>query len=140
MGGRKNFGRISESDYSSLLQALSGTTKGRSFLDEYRRRCQPTETLGLIDSLQRIETTIEGVRTQLKPDLVVGELQHVAMTLDLAMEGVEPDPEGDESSRRFAIIGRARRELEALIHTLLGEAPEVAEKRPQPRSDKSSAR
>ena len=140
MGGRKSFGRISEFDFSSLLQALSATTKGRSFLDEYRRRSQPEETLGLIDSLQRIETTIEGVRSQLQPDLIAGELRHVAMTLDIAVEGADSDPEGDETARRFALVDRARLELASLAGSLLGEAASEAKKPTQPRSRKPSAR
>ncbi len=140
MAGRNDFGRISESDFSSLLQALSTTTKGRSFLLEYRRRGQPEETLGLLDSLQRIETTIEGVRSQLQPELIAGEIQHVAMTLDIALEGAEIDPEGDETARRFALVERARHELAALSTCLIG-APAPTETAPaQPRPRKPSAR
>jgi hypothetical protein len=119
MSGQKNFGRLSESDYSSLLQALSATTKGRSFLREYARRARPEETQGLLDSLQRIETTIEGVRSQLQPELIASELRHLAMTLDIALDGAVADPEGNETARRFALIQRAREELAALAASLL---------------------
>jgi hypothetical protein len=140
MAGRKDFGRISESDFSCLLQALSTTTKGRSFLLEYRRRGQPEETLELLDSLQRIETTIEGVRSQLQPELIAGEIQHVAMTLDIVLEGAEIDPEGDETARRFALVERARRELAALSACLV-DAPAPTGKEPaQARPRKPSAR
>ncbi len=132
MAGRKSLGHISESDFDSLLQALSDTTKGRSFLQEYRRRCQPAETLGLLDSLQRIETTMEGVRSQLQPERIAGELQHVAMTLDIALEGVEADPEGDETARRFALVARVRRELQALTQTLVN-TPADPKKADEPR-------
>ena len=60
MAGRKKLGPISEPEFANLLQALSSTTKGRLFLEEYRRRCQPAETLGLLNSLSRIEATIGG--------------------------------------------------------------------------------
>ncbi len=140
MAGRKDFGRISEFDFSSLLQALSTTTKGRSFLLEYRRRGQPEETLELLNSLQRIETTIEGVRSQLQPELIAGEIQHVAMTLDIALEGAEIDPEGSETARRFALVERARRELAALSACLVG-VPALTENEPaQARPRKPSAR
>jgi len=136
MAGRKDFGRISESDFSSLLHALSATTKGRSFLKEYSRRARPEETLGLLDSLQRIETTIDGVRSQLKPELIAGELQHVAMTLDIALEGAEIDPEGDEAARRFALVERARLELESLSKSLMVDGELAAEARAQPPSER----
>ena len=127
MAGRKDFGRISESDFSSLLQALSATTKGRSFLKEYSRRARPEETLSLLGSLKQIETSIDGVRSQLKPEVIAGELQHVAMALEIAVDGAEIDPEGNETARRFALVERARRELESLSKSLLGELAEEPE-------------
>jgi hypothetical protein len=121
MAGRKRFGPISEPDFNDLLQTLSATTKGRSFLDEYRRRCQPAETFGLIQSLSQIEATLGTVRDQLQPERIADELRHISMTLDIAIEGAEADPEGDETARRFALCDVARHELAALAHSLRGE-------------------
>ena len=47
---------------------------------------------------------MESVRDQLQPERIAGELQHIAMTLDIALEGAEADPEGDETARRFALV------------------------------------
>jgi len=121
MPGRKKFGRISEADFSSLLAAISATAKGRAFLDEYRRRGQPSETLGLLDSLKQIESTVDSVRDQLQPEQIARELQHIAMTLDIALDGAEADPEGEETARRFALAERAQRELTTLARSLAGE-------------------
>jgi hypothetical protein len=120
MAGRKKLG-ISESDFSSLLAAVSATAKGRAFLDEYRRRAQPAETLSLLDSLERIESSIGSVRDQLQPERIASELQHVSMTLDIAIDGAESNLQGDETARRFALVDRARRDLAALAHGLAGE-------------------
>jgi hypothetical protein len=117
MPGRNKTG-ISEADFSSLLAAISATAKGRAFLDEYRRRYQPYETLSLIDSLKQIESTVDTMRDELKPHRIAGELQNIAMTLDIALDGVEADPEGGESARRFALAGRARQELQTLARSL----------------------
>lgn len=125
MAGQATFGRISEREFSSLLQALSSTTKGRAFLNEYRRRFQPEETLSLLDSLQRIEETITAVRDQLQPERIADELRHVAMSLGIALEGASADPEGDDTARRFALAGRARHELETLAASLAG-TPDLA--------------
>ncbi len=133
MAGRKKFGPISEPDFDSLLQALSETTKGRAFLKEYRRRCQPTETLGLLDSLQRIESTMASVRDQLQPERIAAEIQHISMTLDIAIEGVEIDPEGDDTARRFALADRARHELATLAESVLGEADKAEQQPPDQR-------
>jgi hypothetical protein len=128
MAGRRKFGSISEADFSSLLATISATAKGRAFLDEYRKRCQPSETLGLITSLQQIESSVGSVFDQLRPKQIAGELQHISMTLDIAIDGAEIDPEGDETARRFALADRARRELATLASSLAGEvAPASAD-------------
>jgi hypothetical protein len=131
MAGRANLGNISETEFSSLLQMLSSTAKGRGFLDEYRRRFQPEDTLGLLDSLQRIEGTMGAVRDQLQPERIAEELLHVAMSLDIAMEGADADPEGDETARRFALADRARHELRMLAANLAGGVPQLSVVHPE---------
>ena len=126
MAGRANSGKISETEFSNLLQMLSSTAKGRAFLDEYRRRFQPEDTAGLLDSLQRIEGTMGAVRDQLQPERIAEELLHVAMSLDIAIEGADANPEGDETARRFALADRARQELQTLAANLAGGADEIA--------------
>jgi hypothetical protein len=126
MAGRANFGQISETEFSNLLQTLSATPKGRSFLDEYRRRFQPEDTLGLLESLHRIEATMGTVRDQLRPERIAGELLHIAMSLDIAIDGADTDPEGDDTARRFALADRARRELQTLAASLAGSTLELS--------------
>ena len=120
MAGRTSFGQISEPDFQNLLQALSATTKGRSFLAEYRRRCGPAETFELLDSLHRIERSIASVRDQLRPERIADELRRVAMTLEIATDGTAADADGDETARRMALVGHARAELSALAAGLAG--------------------
>jgi hypothetical protein len=122
MAGRVSIGQISESDFSNLLRALSATTKGRAFLAEYARRERPGETESLFESLQRIEATIATIRDQLEPDRIANELQRIAMTLEIAIDGVSRDPEGSEVERRFALVERVREEVVALAKGLGGEA------------------
>lgn len=121
MSGRETFGPISDPEFDHLLQALLSTTKGRAFLEEYQRRCQPAATLSALDSLKRMEATAGEVREQLQPERIAKELENVIMTLAIATEGAEADPEGSESARRLALIGRARRELAALASGLAGQ-------------------
>lgn len=121
MAGRTSFGQITESDFSHLLQALSGTPKGRAFLAEYRRRSRPEETFALLDALRRIETTMAGIRDQLQPGRIADELRRVAMTLEIATEGMEADPDGDEPARRMALIARAQSELAMLADSLAAD-------------------
>jgi hypothetical protein len=128
MAGRASFGQISESDYSNLLTTLSSTTKGRLFLREYLRRSRPEDLLTLLDSLRRIEATIGIVGDQLQPQRIADEMLNVAMTLELAAEGVAADPAGNEDARRFAMVERARRELTALAKSLAGTNPPTSEK------------
>lgn len=131
MAGQANPGQISETEFSSLLHLLSSTSKGRAFLNEYRERFRPEETQGLLDSLKHIEGSMTAVRDQLRPDVIANELRNVAMSLDLAIEGAEVDPEGGETARRFALADQARSELLALAATFGdgadGAAPAKAE-------------
>ena len=121
MASQTKFAQIAEADFASLLQALSATPKGRAFLAEYRRRGRPEETLGLLEALQRIETAVASVRDQLQPERIADELRRIAMTLDIAVDGANADPEGDETARRMALVGRAVSELSALAASLASE-------------------
>ena len=133
MTGRASLRQISEAEFSRLLEMLSSTAKGRQFLDEYRRRLQPQETLGLLDSLHRIESTMGSVRDQLQPQRIAEELRHIAMSLDIAAEGAVIDPEGSADARRFALVDHARRELQTLAENLGSDAADPAAARPATR-------
>jgi hypothetical protein len=129
MMGRGSFEQIDETDFSSLLEALSATTKGRAFLAELHRRARPAETENLLEALDRIERTMAGVRDQLQPERLAEELRHVSMALEIAAEGVPADMDGDEPARRMALVNRARAELDALVASLAGEiapAPDLS--------------
>ena len=63
------------------------------------------------------------------------------MTLDIAVDGAEADPEGDETARRFALVDRARRELAGARPSLLGGRSAPKQEQPaQARSGEPSAR
>jgi hypothetical protein len=121
MAGQPHFGDISERDFSSLLQALSGTPKGRAFLAEYLRRSRPGETGQLFGSLHRIEARVAAIGAELQPRRIAEELRRIAMTLEIAIDGAALDPEGDEMARRMALVDRSRAELAALAAGLAGE-------------------
>ena len=114
MAGQTKIGNISESDFASLLKALSGNAKGRAFLAEFRRRSRPEETFLLLDTLGRIEAAMASVRDQLQPARIADELRRIAMILEIAADGAEANAEGDEAARRMALIARGRSELMAL--------------------------
>jgi hypothetical protein len=121
MAGQPHLGDISEQDYSSLLEALSGTPKGRAFLAEYLRRSRPEETGQLFGSLQRIEARVAAIGAELQPRRLADELRRIAMTLEIAIDGAALDPEGDETARRMALVERSRAEIAALAAGLAGE-------------------
>ena len=118
MAGQAGLGQIAEADYSRILKTLSGSVTGRAFLLEYRRRTRPEETNSLLGALVRIEDSIATVRDQLRPERLADELRYVAMTLEVAVEGAEADPEGDIAARRMALVERARTELATLATSL----------------------
>ena len=118
MAGHTSLGRISDPEFFSLLQELSGTSKGRSFLDEYLRRARPQETDSLLEALGRIEATIATVRDQLQPERIADELRRIGMTLEIATDGATVDAAGDEAARRLALVERAGQEIAALAASL----------------------
>lgn len=139
MAAQTSFGQITDSEFSTLLQALSSTTKGRAFLNEYRRRLRPQETGSLLDALGRIETTIGSVRDQLQPERIADELRRIAMTLEISVDGTAADAEGDDTARRMALVVHAASEIATLAAGLASNPPPVvirlgggAEEQPMP--------
>jgi len=120
MVGRAFLGHIGESDFQKILQALSATAKGRSFLAEYGRRCRPEETFALLGALDRIDRSMASVRDQLQPERIADELRRIAMTLEIATESVDAPPDGDALARRMALVAHARTELAAFAAALAG--------------------
>jgi hypothetical protein len=114
MAGEARFGQIGEADFSQLLQALSATTKGRSFLAEYRRRCRPDDDSALFTALERIERSMASVRDQLRPERIADELRRIAMTLEVATAGLDARGDANEFARRTELVDHARTELAAL--------------------------
>lgn len=127
-------GRLSDEDFSTVLEALSATAKGRHFLAEYIRRSRPPETRMLLDALQRIEAHLHRVREQLQPERIAGELRRVAAMLATA-----------EAARSGG--SRAAAELLALIESAVGDLLALAESleppdgaAPAPRPESARAR
>ena len=120
MAGEARFGQIGEADFSQLLQALSATSKGRSFLAEYRRRCRPDDDSALLAALERIERSMTSVRDQLRPERIADELRRIAMTLEVATAGLDAGDDVDERTRRTELVNHARTELAALAAGLAG--------------------
>ena len=122
MAGQTRIGAICEAEFSSLLQALSATAKGRAFLAELQRRSRPEETFLLLESLGRIEAAMASVRDQLQPSRLADELRRIAMILEIATDGTEVDSDGDEAARRMALVARGRAELVTLASGLADDA------------------
>ena len=124
MNGQMRLGEIDEAEFSRILQALSASVIGRAFLLEYRRRTRPQETCDLLDALGRIEGSLIGVRDQLQPERLADELRHVAMALEIAVEGAASDSDGMPG--RMMLVARARTDLLTLAESLAGRTgPEL---------------
>ena len=120
MAGRTNSQGINDVEFSRLMQALSATPKGRSFLGEYRKRVRPEETGSLLDALERIESTIAALRDQLQPERIADELRRIGVTLEFAIEAAGAGRDDGDTRRQLALVARARSELSALAEGLAG--------------------
>ena len=58
MAGRRKIEKITETDFTVLLQTLKDTPKGRLFLDEFGRRARTEETATLLESIHRMNKAI----------------------------------------------------------------------------------
>ncbi len=118
MAGRTNSHGINDVEFSQLMQALSASAKGRSFLGEYRKRVRPEETGSLLDALERLESTIAVVRNELQPERIADELRRIGMTLEFAVEAAGTAGDDGATRRHLALVARARSELSALAEGL----------------------
>ncbi|MBK1622525.1 hypothetical protein [Afifella marina] len=96
---------LTDIEYETMLSALTSTSKGRAFLDEYVRRSRRTETRSLMAAMTRLATNVSTLRTQLKPSQIARELTRIA---------------GDVPP------GRARQDLMVLAAGLHDAAPDAA--------------
>ncbi len=115
---------LGDREYQEILDALSSTAKGRSFLSEYARRQRPADLKTLIASMRRLETHIALVRDELLPDSVPQELTDLAGRLASVARLCRSDAAQSE-------LASLQMELRGLAAALAGAAAE-APRRPAP--------
>jgi hypothetical protein len=78
MAGRRKVEKITETDFTVLLQTLRDTPKGRLFLAEFGRRARSEETATLLESIHRINRAISPLAGDAQIRAIAGELRRVA--------------------------------------------------------------
>lgn len=78
MAGRRKIEKITETDFTVLLQTLKDTPKGRLFLAEYGRRARTEETATLLESIHRMNKAISPFVGEGQIRAIAGELRRIA--------------------------------------------------------------
>ena len=78
MAGRRKVEKITETDFTVLLQTLKDTPKGRLFLTEFSRRARTEETATLLESIHRMNKAISPFVGDGQIRAIAGELRRIA--------------------------------------------------------------
>lgn len=91
MAGRRKIEKITETDYTVLLQTLKDTPKGRLFLDEFARRARTEETSTLLESIHRMNKAISPFVGDGQIRAIAGELRRLASATAEIVASLGPD-------------------------------------------------
>ena len=78
MAGRRKAEKITETDFTVLLQTLKDTPKGRLFLTEFGRRARTEETATLLGSIQQMNKAISPFVGDAQIRAIADELRRIA--------------------------------------------------------------
>lgn len=78
MAGRRKAEKITETDFTVLLQTLKDTPKGRLFLTEFGRRARTEETATLLGSIQQMNRAISPFVGDAQIRAIADELRRIA--------------------------------------------------------------
>ena len=79
-----------DSDYETILAALTDSARGRSFLQEFLRRNRSAETASLLTAIRRIEGLLTS--RDMEPDQAANDTAIDAVIETTITTAVEPDP------------------------------------------------
>jgi hypothetical protein len=91
MAGRRKIEKITETDFTVLLQTLKDTPKGRLFLDEFGRRARTGETATLLESIHRMNKAISPFVGDGQIRAIAGELRRIAAATAEIVAALGPD-------------------------------------------------
>lgn len=103
---------IRESDYETLLTALTDTDRGRWFLDEYIRRNQKPETQMVLDAIARLEKAMVRERTVPSIDRIRLDIADMQEAIERTKREISNIKHEQEEGNRFI---EASNELDAIV-------------------------
>lgn len=103
---------IRESDYETLLTALTDTDRGRWFLDEYIRRNQKPETQMVLDAIARLEKVMVRERTVPSIDRIRLDIADMQEAIERTKREISNIKHEQEEGNRFI---EASNELDAIV-------------------------
>jgi hypothetical protein len=102
---------LPEAEYEAIYVTVSETAQGRRFLEEYARRCSPTDTEATLAAIERMHTAVRADSSGGQVDLLLemAEMAQAIARLRAEITAIETPPG----------VGPAEavEELDAIVHT-----------------------
>ncbi len=128
---------LEEAEYQALLEALSESARGRSFLVEHARRSRSTETNILLTAIERIEAQVRPRQAPPEVDLLHHELSGVLDDMRTARARIESGGAAPKAEQLAALLDILQRRLRKLLPSRPAadspQAPEAAAPATPPR-------
>lgn len=112
---------LAESEYQALLEALSESARGRSFLAEHARRSLSTETNILLTAIERIEAQVRP--RPAAPDPLHDDVRRLLDDMRTARARIEAGGNVPKAEQLNALLDILQRRLGKLVTPAEGERP-----------------
>jgi hypothetical protein len=112
---------LEESEYQALVEALSESARGRSFLAEHARRSHSAETNILLTAIERIEAQVRP-RPAI-PDVVYDQLRRVLDDIRAARARIEAGGKVPKAEQLNALLDILQRRLGKMLMPATADAP-----------------
>lgn len=112
---------LEESEYQTLVEALSETARGRGFLAEHARRSRGAETNILLTAIERIEAQVRPRPPA--PDPLHDDLRRVLDELRAARARIEAGGAAPKIEQLAALLDLVQRRLTTLVTPAAGQQP-----------------
>lgn len=124
-------GGLRPQDFESIRDAVMETPRGRWFLNEFASRLRSTETVGLLNSMKRLETAVSS-----NHDALMSRLAE-ALTRDAAPASPSP-PQADLAPKHMKFFKQDEEIFEPAPQAQIAAVPDAVKPAPKPEVPKGA--